>query len=105
MNPSHLENLTKMHYVGPILQPYEYLHVQKYNGPYLISLLSIFSSSGVPVNFDIEGCMLEEVTLLTAGQLQARVSWGVDSLGNPLIPVMSNAQTSLRFVVYLFIDF
>ena len=43
---------------------------------------------GVPVIFDIEGCMLETLSLLTSGQLQARVSWGVDAYGNPLIPVV-----------------
>ena len=50
-------------------------------------ILSSLISPGVPIVFDIEGHRLETVTLLTAGQLQAKVSWGVDALGNPLVPI------------------
>lgn len=50
-------------------------------------ILSSLISPGVPIVFDIEGHWLETVTLLTAGQLQAKVSWGVDALGNPLVPI------------------
>lgn len=51
--------------------------------------------TGIPVTFDIEGSTLETVTLLTSGQLLVSVAWGVDSYGNPLIPVTPASQMNV----------
>ena len=52
------------------------------------------SIAGVPIIFDIEGSSVETVTPLTSGQLLVSVAWGVDSYGNPLIPVNSASQAN-----------
>ena len=54
------------------------------------------------MNFDIEGSMSEVLTLLTSGQMLASVSWGVDSLGNPLIPPSAANSRAIRLVCLIF---